>query len=68
MIDVQARRVLDERSTRKKCEMDAQQLTNRIQHLKDEVAKAARRTKEASLRQREVSVVLMNPSSAESLP
>ena len=60
-VNVQARRVLDERSARKKAEVDAQQLANRIQHLKDEVTKAAKRTKEASLRQREVSAVLIQP-------
>ncbi|GMI01849.1 hypothetical protein TrVE_jg3615 [Triparma verrucosa] len=53
-VTVQARRVLDERSARKRAETDAQQLANRIQHLKDEVARSARRTEEASKRQREI--------------
>lgn len=53
-VTVHARRVLDSRSARKRAESDAQQLANRIQHLKDEVGRSVRRTKEAGERRKEI--------------
>ena len=53
-VTVFARQVLDERNLRKKAETDAQLLANRIQHLKDEMARASRRSKEADSRSREI--------------
>ena len=53
-VTVFARQVLDERNLRKKAETDAQLLANRIQHLKDEMARASRRSKEADNRSKEI--------------
>jgi hypothetical protein len=50
----QARRILDDRNGRKKALDNAQMLANRIQHLKDEVEKASRRTAEADKRAEDI--------------
>ncbi|GMI06071.1 hypothetical protein TrRE_jg13143 [Triparma retinervis] len=53
-VAVQARRILDERNARKRAEYDSQLLANRIQHLKDEMERAKKRTVEAMKRQKEI--------------
>ena len=49
-----ARKILDERNTRKKAEENAQLLSNRIQHLKDEVMRASKRAQEANTRTKDI--------------
>ncbi|GMI55202.1 hypothetical protein ScalyP_jg11668 [Parmales sp. scaly parma] len=52
-----ARLILDEKNARKKAEENSQLLSNRIQHLKDEVQRAARRAKEATSRAKEITTL-----------